>query len=256
MGCGYSHPTFWEEIEQCGDDKIGKVCSQGFFCTFWHGSACNRAFLQQQKGRICSPDVLGSPQLVARKALLSLVTPDMTKKERWLVTTAFDRGVGCGHLLQKRFQARKEYEQGASKGTREYTGKGKPLINRQTGRKNGNLITLQAEGKGEILTTSVQKCEDHDEQEDGLQQRATDAEQLSDSTILEEGQSIGEGDRTFAERDTEIVFETPGKSPSGGGGFSSSSQVSPISTGGGSGGGGGGGGGSSSSSSSSPQQQR
>ena len=34
MGCGYSHPTFWSELEQCGDDKIGTVCSQGFFCTF------------------------------------------------------------------------------------------------------------------------------------------------------------------------------------------------------------------------------
>ena len=104
------------------------------------------------------------------------------------------------------------------------------------------------------MTTGVQKCEDHDEQEDGLQQRTTDAEQLSDSTILEDGQSIGEDDRTFEERDTEIVFETPGKS--GGGGFSSSSQVSPISTGGGGAGGGGGGGGGSSSSSSSPQQQQ
>jgi len=248
VGCGYSHPTFWEEIEQCGDDKIGKVCSQGFFCTFWHGSACNRAFLQQQKGRICSPDVLGSPQLVARKALQSLVTPDMTKKERWLVTTAFDRGVGCGHLLQKRFQARKEYEQGANKGKREYTGKGKPLMNRQTGRKNGDLITLQAEGKGKSLTTGVQECEDHDEQEDGLQQRATDAEQLSDSTILTGGKSLGEGDMTFVEQDTEIVFDTPGKS--GGGGFSSSSQVSPISTRGG------GGAGAGSPSSSSPQQQQ
>ena len=163
------------------------------------------------------------------------------------MTTAFDRGVGCGHLLQKRFQARKENEQGASKGTREYTGKGKPLLNRQTGRKNAVLITLQAEGKGEILTTGVQKSENHDEQEEGLQQRATDAEQLSDSTILAGGESLGEGDRTFVEQDTEIVFDTPGKS--GGGGFSSSSQVSPISTRGGGGGG-------SSASPSSPQQQR
>ena len=176
----------------------------------------------------------------------------MTKRERWLVTKAFDRGVRRGHLLQKRFQTRKENVQGASRGARECTGKGKPLQNRQAWRKEGGFITSQAEDEAEIFTTGVSKCEDHDKQGEGLQQRATDAEQLSDSTILDVGKSLGGVDGTFEEQDTEIVFETPTKTPSGGG--SQTCQISPISTGGGGGGGGRGGGGSSLSSS--PQQQR
>ena len=32
VGCGYSHPIFWSELEQCSDDKMGKVCLQGIFC--------------------------------------------------------------------------------------------------------------------------------------------------------------------------------------------------------------------------------
>ena len=127
---------------------------------------------------------------------------------------------------------------------------------RQAWRKERGFITSQAEDKAEILTTGVSKCEDHDKQEEELQQRATDAEQLSDSTILEGvGESLGEVDGSFAEQDTEIVFETPAKSPYGGEG-SQTCQVLPISTGDARGGSGRGGGGGSSSSSSSPQQQR
>ena len=80
---------------------------------------------------------------------------------------------------------------------------------RQAGRMEGVSITSQAEDEVEILTTDVRKCEDHDKQEEGLQQRATDAEQLSDSTILEGGESLGGVNGTFVEEDTEIVFETP-----------------------------------------------
>ena len=83
-----------------------------------------------------------------------------------------------------------------------------------------------------------------------MQQQATDDEQLSDSTILEEGEGLGRGGRidgTLAEDDTKIVFETPAEFPSGGGRISSSSQacqdpkISPISTGTTTVGGGGGG---------------
>ena len=72
------------------------------------------------------------------------------------MTKAFDGGVSCGHLLQQRFQARKENEQGASRGARECTGKGKPsLKNRQAGRKEGGFVTSQAEDEAEILTTGI-----------------------------------------------------------------------------------------------------
>ena len=94
----------------------------------------------------------------------------------------------------------------------------------QAGLKKGVFITSQAETEAVILTAGIRKYEDHDKQEKGLQQQATNAEQLSDSTILEEGEGLWEGDGTFLEEDTEIVFETPGKSASGGGcGLSSSS---------------------------------
>mmetsp|Transcript_39093 Transcript_39093/g.70061 ORF Transcript_39093/g.70061 Transcript_39093/m.70061 type:complete len:97 (+) Transcript_39093:421-711(+) len=85
-----------------------------------------------------------------------------------------------------------------------------------------------AEDEAEILTTGIRKCEDHDQQEEGLQQQVAVTEQLSDNTILERGIRLGKGggfDGTLAENDAEIVFETPEKLPSGDGGILSSSQA-------------------------------